>query len=631
MRRARTIRLTRGAAAPRALAALVVATLGGAWAGCLDTAPPEGVFVCSPETVDTDCPSGWFCHDGTCSRTPGTDDDAGTPRDAAIRHDAGPCAADSDCDDGDACTDDACHAGVCTNTPRTCAPAGPHTVGICADGSCTATCEEGYFDLDGDLSGNGCEYACTFIDAQDLPDDGAVDANCDGVDGVIGESIYVKPGGASDGDGRSPATAVGLEHAIALIQTASGPVSVLFAGGDYEARTPIRLQRSFVMVGGFSDDFRGRSVDPSRIVTDDASAVEVVRVPGAIVALSLATTNRTARGAWTATLWTEGSSDLLVRDVELLAGRGGDARSADTGSGGTMGATGAPGQNATPTGYGAAGAGAGGGGRGGSGGTPGSQGSAGAPVTPGGCGEGGSGGSSAARDGANGSSGCDNHELGVAGFAGVASAGRIISSSGWAPSDGAAGAAGDVGSPGGIGGGGGGGAGTSCVPTGGGPTIQNFGGGGGRGGAGGGGGAGGAGGASGGASIAILSLSSAIRFEGTVRVTVVGGGAGGQGGYGGVGGLGGAGGSGGSGSTNTGCGAGGSGGQGGQGGRGGRGGCGGGGAGGPSLGVFASGGSLSGTDAIQFSIGAGGAAGPRCTDPSGLPGSVGLQAEIQGP
>lgn len=44
---------------------------------CLGVDPPEGVLVCTPATVETDCPDGWSCRGDLCFRTPGDAPDAG--------------------------------------------------------------------------------------------------------------------------------------------------------------------------------------------------------------------------------------------------------------------------------------------------------------------------------------------------------------------------------------------------------------------------------------------------------------------------------------------------------------------------------------------------------------------------
>ncbi len=65
-----------------------------------------------------------------------------------------------------------------------------------AGGACSYSCRLGWVDLNQDLvttTSNGCEYACTFSNALDEPDDNLIDANCDGIDGDPSQAIFVAP------------------------------------------------------------------------------------------------------------------------------------------------------------------------------------------------------------------------------------------------------------------------------------------------------------------------------------------------------------------------------------------------------------------------------------------------------
>lgn len=62
--------------------------------------------------------------------------------------------------------------------------------------TCIWACEDGWFDLNQDLAlsvgSDGCEYQCSFQDGvYDDPDMAFVDANCDGMDGVIEDGWFV--------------------------------------------------------------------------------------------------------------------------------------------------------------------------------------------------------------------------------------------------------------------------------------------------------------------------------------------------------------------------------------------------------------------------------------------------------
>ncbi|NOU32889.1 MAG: hypothetical protein HOO96_33710, partial [Polyangiaceae bacterium] len=71
-------------------------------------------------------------------------------------------------------------------------------------------CPNGYYDLDKKPVGPncGCEYACTRQGDDDPLDPDFVDANCDGIDGVAGQCIFVSTSlgndGAADGTAGKP-------------------------------------------------------------------------------------------------------------------------------------------------------------------------------------------------------------------------------------------------------------------------------------------------------------------------------------------------------------------------------------------------------------------------------------------
>jgi serine protease AprX len=58
----------------------------------------------------------------------------------------GPCSVDSDCDDADACTNDACVSGSCSNTALDCSDGDPCTTDTCSAGVCSSSpmnCDDG--------------------------------------------------------------------------------------------------------------------------------------------------------------------------------------------------------------------------------------------------------------------------------------------------------------------------------------------------------------------------------------------------------------------------------------------------------------------------------------------------------
>ncbi|HTN84818.1 MAG TPA: hypothetical protein VL242_14055, partial [Sorangium sp.] len=105
-------------------------------------------------------------------------------------------------DEADGCevntASDPANCGACG---ADCAAAMPHAAVGCGAGACTfGGCLPGFYNLDGSLA-NGCEYACTFVSDEDRPDDGFVDANCDGIDGDARLAIFVAVTGSDANPG----------------------------------------------------------------------------------------------------------------------------------------------------------------------------------------------------------------------------------------------------------------------------------------------------------------------------------------------------------------------------------------------------------------------------------------------
>jgi hypothetical protein len=573
---------------------------------CLAPQPPEGRVRCTAATVDVDCPEGWFCRsDDRCYLSPGDDVDAG--------RDAGPIV---DLDGGE-------DAGV---------DAG-----------------DGGPEVD-----SGDAPMCTTTDEADID---AIDANCDGVDGVLGSPafVYVRPAGMDTGNGASPADAVTLARAIVIANARTATdadVTLLLEEGEYFIDAPLAITPGsgrVVMFGSYAPGFAARSATRSLVGSIVGQALIVNCDDVVIDSVDFATADQTDPGSYTRTITVVGSPSTSLRNLTITAGRGADGAEGSLGATATVrGAMGEQGDNAS----GAMSEGNGGGSGPGSGGDGGDAESSladpglAAAITAVGCGQGGDAGdrrvincscdattSDSRTDGETGVIGCAGAR-GMHGAGGVTALGTIDLDGSWTAATGAV--AGMDGSEGAQGGGGGGGGGIECNNIT--PPPESSGGGGGEGGLGGAGGGAGGPGASGGASIALVAVGAQVTLA-SVTLRTVGGGAGGRGGSGGGGSLGGLGGEGGNGFTTntavTGCGGagadrvrGGAGGDGGEGGPGGPGGCGGGGAGGPSIGVFASGSIIHDDETVLFELGAGGDPGVACEAGGGNPGEIGARQEL---
>ncbi|MBX7191638.1 MAG: hypothetical protein K1X94_06255, partial [Sandaracinaceae bacterium] len=482
---------------------------------------------------------------------------------------AGSCGTSSECDDGFFCTTDLCTGGHCTNTAMACpddssactvatcnettnacenpfdatslsdvthcgteggvctAPClatAPHTVATCTGGACGTTCATGYYDLDS--ASPGCEYMCTPTGVTDPLDDVA-DANCDGADGVVGSLgyVYVMPGGASSGPGDRPSAPVNLTRAIAIAMMRGGPIALLLQSGTYNISAPIDLPDQILMWGGYASDYRTRS--GHSLISSSALGALVVTQRATIDSIDVTTADQSSAGAYTRTIWANGTSGFVLRNSVVTAGRGGPG---STGATGTM-PTGTPPRatNGTPGTITSGGTG------GGPTGSPASGGQGGSPAPGGGIGGVGVSGCNSAStggrqfnatvmpapcvcgtdyippstsSGGDGAPGC----TGGTGMQGGAGSGAgTIGPVGWAPAVGGMGGVGLLGVRGAGGGGGGGGA---CF---GGPSVG--GGGGGQGGEGGMGGGGGSPGLGGGGSFAILARTATLTLTNVRLVT----------------------------------------------------------------------------------------------------------------
>lgn len=508
---------------------------------------------------------------------------------------------DHDCDgnpfNGFDLESDPNHCGVCeTSCHRA------QMTGVCENYGCSAgPCDDGYYDLDGNYE-NGCEYHCIDRDlgVPDIPDDGAYDTNCDGIDGDASQAIFV----SSKGNDANPGTKVAPVRSLQQAQTLAVDASksqILVSSGNYDLQVtggaPFDMIDGISIYGGYHPDtwVRSPSISQTNLRAQSGVGVRFQNISEATalagVTIFGASFTSNSQSSIAVLIDNSGSEQAVeLRTVNIIAGNGGAGTSGQSGS---RGSDGKPGTASTGT-NGASGAPATScstaGGDGGEGldcqsgrAQPGKAGaSVNATLVPRGAGGAAGenncptcGGHQTSGDGGDG----DTGSQGTAGQIAQASSvtAGIFNGTAFLPSNGGNGQTGLPGS----GGGGGGAAGASKLNCG---AAGRAGGGGGGGGGGGCPGTGGTGGTGGGGSFAIVVRNSIPMLE-NLNITR---GFGGQGGSGGVGGDGGDGGTGGEGHqrgralTQAYVGKSGNGGKGGKGGTGsgGAGGC-----GGPSIGI----------------------------------------------
>ncbi|MEO0323728.1 MAG: hypothetical protein AAF447_12280, partial [Myxococcota bacterium] len=309
------------------------------------------------------CPGRARCDDGTLSACVlpeeacnGADDDCDGSVDETFRDGRGAYAVDprhcGRC--GVDCTAEALPEGdlVCGGDPFA-----PSCVLRCPDA------EDGLdpgdrVDADGDIA-TGCE--CTLISLSDAPGPrGAegedLDTNCDGAEGVVVESFYVRTGGDDRGPGSPTRPLRSLQRAVDLAEaslTTDAPrPDVYVASGVYTES--LRLPSGVRVHGGYRQDFR--ALDPEGFAVELRAPADTDAAGGAALVVAedegrasllegLSLRGRDARGPSEATFGAvlEGPAPgLTLRDVRIRAGvpgAGQSGASGDAGAGPTREAT----------------------------------------------------------------------------------------------------------------------------------------------------------------------------------------------------------------------------------------------------------------------------------------------------
>ncbi len=263
-----------------------------AWGGSYQCVPPSMSCVCGPDTAGLvrSCTVGECSGKQTCVAGQAAYSFTECSTEGVVPEVCD--GLDNDCDDevdegylldGKYATDE--HCGVCGNNCTVqvsqvihhatagCAP--QLDPPACVVSQCTTEVEGGntyeWVDVNGILD-DGCE--CRRIQgnlALDNPDiyfpaddphyptaDAQTnDANCDGIDGVIGDALFVSAANPLPGEGSMDSPYQTLTEAIAAFP-ASGKLYILVAGGVYEEN--IVLQSGMKLHGGYSTDFRTRNI-----------------------------------------------------------------------------------------------------------------------------------------------------------------------------------------------------------------------------------------------------------------------------------------------------------------------------------------------------------------------------------
>jgi hypothetical protein len=265
------------------------------------------------------------------------------------------------------------HCGFCNNDcTKYFSPTLQHTNGVCDTSPTMPRCTMGacltetvggtsfeWVDVDADpIDGCECRRVAGNLTA-DLPDRAPasagtpswVDQNCDGIDGVVGDAIFVSAAASAGGNGTRTSPVQTIAQGLTLMQSQAKSY-VLVAQGIY--RENVRLFEGAQIFGGYSSDFLKR--DPKVHTTFIQGQATTVSAFAAIHAQNLGVGPLdTVVAGFTVVGWDvstvalpgengDASIAVYLRDVgshlvlssnDILAGRGGQGGRGATGTQGT--------------------------------------------------------------------------------------------------------------------------------------------------------------------------------------------------------------------------------------------------------------------------------------------------------
>lgn len=298
-------------------------------AGCFSDT--ETVTFPDNNRADTDFDAG---HDATPAEDTDTDlttPDAALVPDADTTPDSGP---PPTCETDDDCT------------------APPGSEATCREGTCEYACNEGFVNLDSSTV-TGCE--CEITAADDVPD--GTDTNCDGVDGIAEQNVYVTTGGSDDAAGITPDAAFAtLSKAIEFAAT-EGRTTILVGAGEYHEN--VVLKSGVHLYGGYEADWSlgdGRTVliadateTDKNIATLTASGIDEDTILSGFVIRGPDNSATAGASTYAMRVLESPEEKLQLVNVQIVAGKAGDGvdgvdgGAAGTGEGGFVGSNRNPG------------------------------------------------------------------------------------------------------------------------------------------------------------------------------------------------------------------------------------------------------------------------------------------------
>ena len=250
------------------------------------------------------------------------------------------------------------HCGYCFNDcSQYYTPEIHHVEGECIVTSGTASCGMGacqtetvggvtyeWVNTDG-IDSNGCECrrvkGNTSKDDPEIPSTYAsgfdfVDENCDGIDGVVGDALFVSQSAAEGGDGTLSKPYRRIGEALAA-WSKSGKKYILVSEGIYEE--DLSIPNGAVMHGGYSVNFRERDLvlHASTIRgVSAAAAVHAVRLskPAVISGFVIEGATRAEPGVGSIAVWIQNTTQVSLYANKIVGGRGGAGLAGDGGKAG---------------------------------------------------------------------------------------------------------------------------------------------------------------------------------------------------------------------------------------------------------------------------------------------------------
>ena len=164
----------------------------------------------------------------------------------------------------------------------------------------------------------------------DLPDPDFVDTNCDGIDGDIESSIFVAIDGSDSGDGTINAPFRTIQHAIDHAQSTSMS-TILISEGVYEES--VALINNIGLYGGYDQSSgwsRSSSATTKILSAGGSSAVVADGITSSVIAMMHLESSDAGIGESSIAVSFSSVSDVTLRNVEIVAGRGGDGAPGST-------------------------------------------------------------------------------------------------------------------------------------------------------------------------------------------------------------------------------------------------------------------------------------------------------------